>query len=175
VKTEIINQPYSGEFKERIYDPQGSWNTQSWTWVKFEDKNSIETVGQFRGSPKEVKYSEQLNEIIVLTSDYVFRLNGDNLNIIETENQPEFQDLEVSPQGNFIFHNYYEIEIMNTSLSDLTEIKSPFKMDDIRFEKWNGHILEFNCEEFTNWSRQEIMELDSKQWCIKVKTPHNNI
>jgi len=170
LKTEIINQPYSGEFKERIYDIESPWNSQSWTWIKFTDEDLNETVGQFRGTPKEVKYSENRNEIIVLTSDYVFLLNASDLNIIESESQPEYQDVEVSPNGIFFFHNYYEIEKMNSSLSDLTEIQSPFKMDDIRFRKWNGKILEFECEEFTNWDRSEIMELDTNEWKIRIKT-----
>ena len=170
LKAEIINQPYSGEFKERIYDVESPWNSQSWTWIKFTDENMSETVGQFRGFPKEVKYSERRNEIIVLTSDYVFRLNASDLNIIETVSQPQYQDVEVSPDGIFFFHNYYEIEKMDNSLSDLTEIQSPFKMDDIRFKKWNGKILEFECEEFINWSRNEIMELDTNEWKINIKT-----
>ena len=170
LKTEIINQPYSGEFKERIYDIESPWNSQSWTWIKFTDEDLNETVGQFRGTPKEVKYSENRNEIIVLTSDYVFLLNASDLNVIESESQPEYQDVEVSPNGIFFFHNYYEIEKMNSSLSDLTEIQSPFKMDDIRFRKWNGKILEFECDEFTNWDRSEIMELDTNEWKIRIKT-----
>ena len=63
LKAEIINQPYSGEFKKRIYDVESPWNSQSWTWIKFTDENMSETVGQFRGFPKEVKYSESRNEI----------------------------------------------------------------------------------------------------------------
>ena len=169
MKAEIINQPYSGEYKERIYDVESHWKSQIWTWIKFTDENLTETVGQFRGTPKQVKYSEKLNEIIVLTSDIVFRLNASDLNIIETKSEPDYQDLEVSPDGIFFFHNYYEIERMNSSLTDITEIQSPFKMDDIRFRKWNGKILEFECEEFTNWSRHEIMELDTAEWNIKIK------
>ena len=169
MKAEIINQPYSGEYDERIYDLESTWNSQSWTWIKFTDKNGVEKVGQFRGMPINVKVAEQKNEIIVLTSDYIFRLNATELNIIETENKPEYQDVEVSPNGIFIFHNYYEIEKMGKSLSDMEEIKSPFKMDDIRFIKWNGNKLEFTCEEFTNWSRNETMELDTTDWTISVQ------
>ena len=173
MKAEIIDQPYSGEFKERIYDIKSHWNSQDWTWIKFTDKNSNEIVGQFRGIQKDVKYSEKLNEIIVLTSDLIFRLNASDLNIIETQGQPEYQALEVSPDGEFIFHNFYEIEKMNKSLSDMTQIESPFKMDDIRFERWNEKVLEFKCEEFANWSRNEIMELDTNDWKIRIKTSHN--
>ncbi|TDT45161.1 hypothetical protein CLV90_2245 [Maribacter spongiicola] len=85
MRVEIINQPYSGEFKERIYDMESPWNSQSWTWIKFTDDIGTETVGQFRGLPKAVKVSTQLNEIIVLTSDYLYRLDFQEYNIIETE------------------------------------------------------------------------------------------
>ena len=169
MKTEIINQPYSGEYRERVYDVESPWNSQSWTWVKFTDKNLSVTVGQFRGMPTEVKYSEKLNEIIVLTSNYIFRLDASDLNVIETENQPKYQGIEVSPDGSFIFHNYYEIEKMNGSLSNMIKIESPFEMDDIQFRKWNGKMLEFECEEFTNWERHETMELDTTKWKIKIK------
>ena len=66
MKAEIINQPYSGEYKERIYDLESPWNSQSWTWIKFTDKKGIEKVGQFRGMPKQVKVSVLNKEIIVL-------------------------------------------------------------------------------------------------------------
>lgn len=35
---EIIDQPFSGQYKERIYDVTSPWNSQDWTWVKFEDE-----------------------------------------------------------------------------------------------------------------------------------------
>ena len=169
MKADIINQPYSGEYEERIYDVESPWNSQSWTWIKFTDKNGFEKVGQFRGMPKEVKVSEPRNEIIVLTSDYIFRLDTTELDIIETESQTQYQDIEVSPNGDFIFHTFYEIEKMEKSLKEMREIESPFKMDDIRFKKWDGNKLEFTCEEFTNWSRNEIMELDTTKWKIEIK------
>lgn len=82
MKAEIINQPYSGEYKERIYDLESSWNSQFWTWIKFADDYGKETVGQFRGRPVAVKVSKKLNEMIVLTSDYVYRLESKELNLI---------------------------------------------------------------------------------------------
>jgi len=169
VKAEIINQPYSGEFKERIYDLESPWNSQSWTWIKFVDEYENETVGQFRGFPKTVKVSNKLKEIIVLTSDYIYRLNSKKLNIIETEDRIEYQDVEVSPNGIFIFHNNYEIEKMNSSLSEMTQIESPFKMDLIKFKKWNANKLEFECYEFIEWNKYESMELDTLEWKIEVK------
>ena len=176
VKAEIISQPYSGEYKERIYDLESPWNSQFWTWIKFADDFGNETVGQFRGSPVAVKVSGKLNEIIVLTSDYVYRLESKELNIIEVKDEFIYQDVEISPNGIFIFHNYYEIEKMGNSFSEMEEIKSPFKMDDIKFIKWNNNKLEFTCEEFINWNRVEIMELDTNKWeIIKKTTPQHRV
>ena len=169
MKAEIINQPSSGEYQEIIYDFSNPWNSQSWTWVKFTDVYENDFVGQFRGITKDVKVSLKLNEIIVLTSDYIYRLNATDLNIIETIEQPQYQNVEVSPNGVFIFHDYYEIEKMGDSLSEMTTIDSPFKMDLIRFKKWNGYNLEFECDEFCNWERNEEMFLDTSQWRIIIK------
>lgn len=41
-KAEIIYQPSSGQYKERIYDITSSWNSQNWTWVKFEEDFNVD-------------------------------------------------------------------------------------------------------------------------------------
>ncbi|MFJ7951768.1 hypothetical protein ACIQZG_09600 [Lysinibacillus sp. NPDC096418] len=71
-KAEIIKQPYSGQFKERIYDISNKSNSQDWTWIKFEDKNTNEWCGQFRGAQRAVALSKKYNQILVATSDYLF-------------------------------------------------------------------------------------------------------
>ncbi len=49
-KAELINQSYSGQYKEKIYDIPSPWNSQDWTWVKFENDDFDEWCGEFRGS-----------------------------------------------------------------------------------------------------------------------------
>ena len=177
MKAEIINQPYSGEFEERIYDVENVWNSQSWTWIKFTDESGIEKVGQFRGFPKDVKVSKQKNEIVVLTSDYAFRLDSVDLNIIESEKQVDYGNLEVTPNGTFIFSEFSDIYKLENSLSNMQIIKSPFKMDMIEFKRWNGNILEFECSEIANYERIEIMELNTTDWTIEIKktTPQQRV
>ena len=169
MKAEIINQPYSGEFEERIYDVESVWNSQSWTWIKFTEENGNEKVGQFRGFPKNVKVSKQKNEIVVLTSDCVFRLDALELNIIESEKQADYGNLEVTPNGTFILSEYSDIYKLENSLSDMQNIKSPFEMDMIEFKSWNRIILEFECTEIANYERSQIMELNIAEWTIKIK------
>ena len=172
-EADIVNRPYSGEYEERIYDYESAWNSQNWTWVKFIDSDSLDWVGQFRGSPRKVAVSEKLNETIVLTSDYVFRLDNGTGDLKELEDQPQYQNLTVSPSGQFIFADYYRIEKMGLSLRDTQEIGSPIEMDMIKFLEWQGDKLDFTCDEFANWDRHLEMELDSSTWEIKIKTPHN--
>jgi hypothetical protein len=56
---EIINQPYSGEYKERVYDNDSPWNSQGWTWIKFTNDDSFEWCGEFRGFPRDIAVSER--------------------------------------------------------------------------------------------------------------------
>jgi len=166
---EIINQPYSGEFEERIYDNESPWNSQDWTWIEFTKTDSTNWVGQFRGSARKIAISYKTNETIVLTSDYIFRLNNETGNVKELEDQPQYHNLTTSPNGIFIFADYYRIERMITTLKDTEIIQSPIEMDMIEFKDWNGNILEFTCDEFTNWDRHLIMELDVNDWGIRIK------
>ena len=92
MKLELIDQPLSGAYQERVYDIPSEWNSSNWTWVKFTNETS-DIVGQFRGAPKTIKHSEGLGEIMVLTSDYIYRLDASSLEIIETESQPQYQGL----------------------------------------------------------------------------------
>ncbi|WP_219847903.1 hypothetical protein [Sphingobacterium gobiense] len=74
IEVEIINQPYSGEYAERIYDNEGVWNSQGWTFVKFTNEDYSEWCGQFRGFPGKAVISTINNIILVLTSDYLYQL-----------------------------------------------------------------------------------------------------
>ena len=166
---EIINQPYSGEFEERIYDNESSWNSQNWTWVKFTKTDFTKWVGQFRGSARKIAIPNKRNETIVLTSDYIFRLDNNTGNLIELENQPQYHNLTTSPNGTFIFADYYRIERMISSLKDTKTIQSPIEMDMIEFKDWKGDVLEFTCDEFTNRDRHLVMELNVNDWKIRIK------
>ena len=57
-EAELINQPYSGQYEERIYDIPSTWNSQRWTWVEFFNDDFSEWCGVFRGSPRYVAISK---------------------------------------------------------------------------------------------------------------------
>ncbi|HWI48064.1 MAG TPA: hypothetical protein VNU45_07580, partial [Rummeliibacillus sp.] len=117
IKVEIKDQPISGQFEEKIYDISNP-TTQEWTWVKFEDENYHEWYGQFRGLPKSIALSTKYNIVLVLTSDYLIELDCKNgeMTAFESINEEQkiYQDLTVTPDGDFIIPDYYTIEKIGT-------------------------------------------------------------
>ena len=173
IEAEIVSQPYSGEFDERIYDNESPWNSQSWTWVKFTNSDLHEWVGQFRGHPRKIAISKKLNKTIVLTSDYVFLLDNPTGDLIEIESQPQYHDLTVAPTGEFIIADSYHIDKIKDSLKGKESLNSPFEIDMIEFKNWNENNLNFTCNELMDYEKVLDMVVDANEWKIKNKTPHN--
>lgn len=169
IKAEIISQPYSGEYSERVYDNQSAWNSQSWTFIKFTNDDYSEWCGQFRGFPRQVAISTVYNLVLVLTSDYLFQLDSQTGNLITLEDRPQYHSLSTAPNGSFIFADYYNFEKATTNIKNKTKIDSPIQMDIIQFKKWNDSKLEFTCDEFMNWDRHLTMEFDSETDKILIK------
>ena len=59
ISAEHIEQPYDGEYCEKIYDIRSVWNSRDWVWIKFIDESG-EWCGEFRGSYKGVSVSKKL-------------------------------------------------------------------------------------------------------------------
>lgn len=172
-KAEIVNQPYSGQYKEKIYDISSPWNSQNWTWVKFEDEDFNEWCGEFRGAPRDAALSMEYNKILVLTSDYLYQLDLNSGELIEYEMQPQYQCLTVTPTGEFLLANYHIIEKIESSLRDKKTVESPIEMDEIEFHSWSNNKLSITCDEFLNWSNHVELELDGDTLEIIVKTSPN--
>jgi hypothetical protein len=168
-ETKIINQPYSGEFEERIYDNESAWNSANWSWVKFVNDDYSEWCGQFRGSPRQVALSKKYNTVLVLTSDYLFQLDRMSGDLIEIEEMPSYHSLTVTPNGDYLAADYYHIEKISNNINLKTEIKSPIQMDMIKFGIWDRNRLKITCDEFTNWDRHLIMEYDCNTDKIEIK------
>lgn len=167
-KAEIINQPYYGQFQERIYDISSPWNSQNWTWVKFEEDRN-EWCGQFRGSPRAVALSRKYHKVLVLTSDYLFQVDCYSGECTEYESSPQYQSLTVTPVGDFIIADDYSIEKIESTLKDKILLESPIKMDGIKFHGWSNNQLLITCDEFLNWENHVQLELDGDTFEIKIK------
>jgi hypothetical protein len=160
IEAEIISQPNSGEYTERIYDNESPWNSQSWAFIKITNDDCTEWCGQFRGFPRQVAISKKNKSVLVLTSDYLFQLDIETSNLINIEDQPQYQNLTVAPNGDFILADYYNFEKVSTSIKNKEQIESPIQMDIIEFKMWENEKLEFTCDEFLNWDRHLTMVYD---------------
>ncbi|WP_019152405.1 hypothetical protein [Robertmurraya massiliosenegalensis] len=159
-KAEIISQPISGKYKERIYDIESSWNSPNWTWVRFEDEDFNEWCGEFRGSPRGIAVSTKYKTVLVLTSDYLFQVDCDSGELTEYESDPQYQSVTVTPSGDFIIADYYGLEKIESSIKDKKSIESQINMDSIKFQGWNNNKLLITCDEFLNWEHHLELELD---------------
>lgn len=169
-KAEIINQPYSGQYKERIYDVTNPWNSQSWTWVKFENEDFNEWCGEFRGLPRAVALSKKYNNVLVLTSDYLFQMDCLSGEIIEYESNHLYQSLTVTSSGEFIIADYYSIEKIESNLKNKVLLESPLEMMDmIKFNGWSNNKLSITCKEVVNWDNNFVLELDGDTLEITLK------
>ncbi|RVT77455.1 hypothetical protein EOD40_06520 [Flavobacterium sufflavum] len=169
IQAEIISQPYSGEYTERIYDNESAWNSQSWAFIKFVEEDYYEWCGQFRGFPKQVAISTPKKIVLVLTSDYLYQLDIETGNLTELEDQPQYQNLTVAPNGDFILADYYNFEKVTTNIKQKISIESSIQMDMIEFKNWQKSKLEFTCDEFVNWDRHLTMTYDSETNKIEIK------
>lgn len=169
IKAEIINQPYSGEYYERIYDIESVWNSQNWTFIRFTNNDYSEWCGHFRGFPEQVAISIPKNTVLILTSDYLYQLDRKTGNLTDFEDQPQYQNLTTTPNGDFILADYNNLFKISTNIKQKIIIESPIQMDMIKFKKWNNSKLEFSCNEFLNWDRHLTMMYNSETNKIETK------
>lgn len=168
-RVDIINQPFSGQYHEKIYDISSHWNSGRWTWIKFENDDLNEWCGEFRGSERGVSLSEKHSLILVLTSDYLYKIDSICEELLEYESQPQYQNLAVTSTGDFVLSDYYEIHVIETSLNEKRVLESPIEMDNIKFHNWSDNKLLITCDEFLNWNKQVELELDGGTLEIKIK------
>lgn len=164
---EHIEQPCSGEFAEKIYDIQSPWNSSDWTWIKFDDENSV-WCGEFRGKYRGVSLSEKLGIAVVLTSDYMYVLNIKTAELVDFEAQPQYMDMTVSPHGDIFVTDGYALKVFTTGkIKGLQPIDTPIRPDDLRFLGWTGSILKMHCCEFLSWENEIDLSLDCEtmKWC----------
>lgn len=142
-QAELIHQPDSGAYNERIYDNVSAWNSQNWAFVKFINEDGAEWCGQFRGFPIQVAVSLVNDLVLVLTSDYLYQLDRNSGDLMELEDNPMYKSLTTAPNGDFILADYYSMNKVTSSIKQMISIESPFGMDLIQFKQWENTKLIF--------------------------------
>ena len=158
---EHIEQPYSGEYIEKIFDIKSPWNSSNWTWIKFYDEDGV-WCGEFRGKYRGIAVSKKLGIVVVLTSDYMYVLDINTTEINEYYAQPEYVDITTSPLEDIFITNGYGIEVFTSDkINDTSSIVIPVQPDDLRFVEWDGNVLKITCYEFLLWGKEIDLYLDS--------------
>lgn len=165
-KAEYIQQPYSGEYLEKIYDISSPWNSSDWTWIKFTSEDGV-WCGEFRGKYRGISFSGKLGIIVVLTSDYMYVLDINTTEIVGYYSQPQYMDITTSPNEDILVTDGYGIEMfVNSKVEDMETIVVPVQPDNLRFIEWKENILKVNCYEFLVWGKEIELYLDieTKEW-----------
>lgn len=163
-----IEQPYSGEYKERIYDIPSPWNSNCWSWIKFEEE-AEEWCCEFRGKYRGSAVSEKLRIIVVLTSDYMYLLDIKTKDLIEYQSKPAYLEITGTPFDDILVSDGYNLEIFrDREIASLEAIELPIQVDDLTFGHYEGSILKMKCEEFYNWGQQHTLLLDCVSFVVTV-------
>jgi len=166
-RLEIINQPFSGQFKERIYDTQNAWNSQNWTWIKVLEDNGFEWCGQFRGVLLSIGFSNKIKYLYILTSDNLYvldKLGGDIHKIIP---QTNFKNIINTPNDDLIFYDDNNLFLLSEQ-NQILKIETTISMDFIEFKTWEGNKFIFDCYEIGIWNNV-TMELDMENLLINKR------
>lgn len=165
----LIDEPESAKYKERVYDIHNPWNSGDWTWVKFTDDDLEEWCGNFRGSPRGVALSKRHQVVLILTSDYLFKLDTDTGNLLDSVPEPDYRFLTVSPSSEFIVANDYHLDLLHPNLQDATSIPTPVEVDMLVFKGWHGNKLSISCTDFLNINQSLELELDGETYELVLK------
>ena len=161
-----IEQPYSGEYNEKIYDIESRWNSSDWSWIKFEEENDI-WCGEFRGRFRGVAISEKLHIVVVLTSDYMYVLDSKTAKIIDYRSRPEYVNITETPLGDILVTDGYSVGILRSNkITDIESIVVPIHPDNLQFQEYDENCLRITCYEFLNWGKEIEIYLDynSLEW-----------
>lgn len=168
LKAKFINQPTSGQYKEKTFDLDTIWKSQIWSWVKFTTNNGIDWVGIFRGEPKSIAVAEKINQVAVLTSDGLFILDISKKEILFSDPQTDIKDLVETPtKDKFIIAGFDSIGIMDVNFKTKF-LNIDYEIDNIMFVEYNRKRLKINFEILPNY---KIINgfLNTENWKIEME------
>jgi len=167
---QITNQPISGKYPEQIFEAPVF--DEDWTWIKFEDENYNEFYGQFPGAPNNVAVSTKYAICYVLTSNYLYEINCKNPSDYIANDFWDLghtlKNLTVTPKGDPIFSDDYQVFTSEGSFTQQKEIISPIDLDMIQFKHWDNQLLHIHAEEFIVGTTVSLI-LDASTMTIRYK------
>lgn len=168
ISAEVISQPLSGEYEEVVYDFSSEWKSAYWGWIKFTDDDYSEWVGEFRGEVIGIEISERFNSVLVLTKDCLFLLDRSTNKVVEIVEDPEYVQIILSPQQEYIVASDYEIAVIRESAKKPYYINISGAISCIRFRGWKEDKLILNCEDYLEYGEEIDLSLDSETFEIDI-------
>lgn len=165
ISIEIINQPYSGEYKEIIFDgPKGSPRSEYWSWVKFIDEKYLSWCGVFRGNIVGVETSTVFNNILVVTDSFLYMIDKKTGKLLEIRENTDYIQITLSPFGEYILATSSDIVAITHSIDRLIYIEFSKTLFFMKFLKWEGYMLHIECEDCINSHEVKTLLLNSKTY-----------
>lgn len=165
INLEIINQPYSGEYKEIIFDgPKDAPKSKYWSWIKFINEKSLSWCGIFRGSIIGVEISTVFNNILVVTDSFLYMLDKKTGKLLEVIENEEYTQITLSPFGEYILATSSDIVVITNSINKLIHIEFSKTLFCMKFLKWEGYMLHIECEDYMNSYEIRTLLLNSKTY-----------
>lgn len=165
---EKIDQPLSGTYEEKVYGVHSVWDSPNWTWLKFTTDEYSEWCGVFRGKYIGHAISVKYKSILVLTSAYLYQLNLTDGELKYYEDKPQYINLTVTPGGEYIASDYFDIFLISKTLKDVTPIELPIILDMIKFKGWKDSKLIIEASDHLNLDNHVELELDSSSMQVKI-------
>lgn len=165
----VIDEPYSGEYEEIIYDFDDSYKSGDWSWIKF-DEEDYSWCGEFRGKSRGAVLSNKLGIVVILTSDYMYILDIKTKELIEYEYQPLYIDVTCTPNDDILLNDGYHLKMFkDKKISNIISIELPLNVDNLQFIGYSNNMLEMKCEEFYNWNHDVFLEFDCDSLKVNIK------
>lgn len=172
-----INLPYSGIYKERIYDDNEilHFGMQEWCFVEFTNEDASLWCGHFRGVFQDLTISQTNDFLLILTSAYFYKLDKNTGDLMAWAENPMYHCLAFTPDENILISDGYNLEKLMNNLEEIISIESPIPMENIVFKGWEGSVLKFECDEFLNWDNHLEMAYDhSTHQIFIIKSSQNS-
>ena len=168
MKAELTYQPESGAFEEVRFEQSTVWNSQVFSWVKFEDQEHQDWFGSFRGQALGyLAICELTGKVMIPTEDGTYLVNIKSRQLVKfygVEHQISF--VISAPYGRtFILASHSELYRTNEE-NELIHIPCQLNMDLIKLKSISGEKVEFEFEEIGIWNQTRGI-LNTKTWKLE--------
>lgn len=164
----LTYQPESGAFEEVHFEQPTVWNSQVFSWVKFEDQEYQDWFGSFRGEPLgHLAISELTGNVMIPTEDGTYLVNINSRQLLKFYGvEHQIRSVLTAPNGRtFILASHGELYRTNEE-HELVHIPCQLNMDFIKLKSISGNNVEFEFEEIGIWS-QTRGTLNTETWRVE--------